>query len=988
MDLTCFLFAQTKENFCEELLTFTVENSQQNNSEPVWNLRSLSCFSPFRKICDQFLISATSDCSLPGCGVNSVLDFHTLQCINLTTFVIGNESVLENNDLPWHSHSICAYQSQCKSVELGLLQTHELNCFCDEQCIYYNDCCEDSPYQATAETKLPDNTFHCKEDVSELKEKYNPSDIPWGIMEVNRCPSGYENDEIRTQCESDLSGKLNLESIPVTDLSTGIRYSNWYCAQCHDIRSVQFWKIDVGCFGAANDNCSYLMSSILSFDKNFLDILRNDATLDTLQNAFESHRCRVKQYLPPARATDVRRCNYDAEEYISTCPPHTKDWVISDKCENSPASFVFEGGTLGQLISQGYSFPIAYLSTTYVDAGSVSFLKHWQNVKYRNSYCASCHGMAWLGCHTKRSFEISNEDRDLYMQYESEVNKFLLVYRIDLNERSCRLDSDSALLYSDYTTGWDTCTTISSQLKQCDCQSILNLETGDCLPLPYYSNANCLNSKYSAETFELSSYAIKSCEENFTYTPLPAELAQNQCFACSTNSSECVSVTAYAFFNNSPTVLFASIHCAYRTMARCNQPLNGKCITSIFGQGVSSGVSISIRGPKVSLLNAVAISYIPSKFDFSIQLNEVAIDGFEEVFATFTDKPLSTCSEYSLVNQSQQEWLVCNGDNLYDVNNDNVYIDFILRGAELRICTDHVEAEFTLYAYNYVFSALSVMSIIGYSVYYFVKAKRSVTGNFVISSLITLSAALICYCLVYTGSYIGCRVIATLNQYLLISVQVWTNAIGIWMVRGISSLRRASDSGVKTYIGYAAYTWLTPVVFVILAYALHSAKVDIFYPVFTDNICLISSGWTRLLLFTGPIYFYILLNAVLCISATIKVIKAGTSITANDKKKTQKKIIAVIKLQVVFGFHWVLLLFNASPAVNADAVYVILNVFLTLQGVILVLVQFVTLKNMNKLKSAVASLSASSSMTKEVSATTVTLPESFASSSIELTTSN
>ena len=223
MDLTCFLFAQTEENFCEELLTFAFANSQQNISKPVWNLRSLSCFSPFHKVCDRFLIGATTDCSIPGCGENSVLDLHSLQCINLTKFVIGNESVLENNDLPWHSHSICAYQSQCKSVELGLLQSHELNCFCDKQCIYYNDCCEDSPYQATEETKLPDNTFRCKEDVSELMGRWNPSDIPWGIMEVNRCPSGYEDDETRRQCEKPYSDKLSHHMIPVTDPTTGVR---------------------------------------------------------------------------------------------------------------------------------------------------------------------------------------------------------------------------------------------------------------------------------------------------------------------------------------------------------------------------------------------------------------------------------------------------------------------------------------------------------------------------------------------------------------------------------------------------------------------------------------------------------------------------------------------------------------------------------------------------------------------------------------------
>ncbi|XP_067950286.1 uncharacterized protein [Watersipora subatra] len=957
IDLKCSFFVQEEQNFCEKLLRPLAENSQNNFSDPVWNLRSASCFSAFHKVCDRLLTAKTSECSTPGCGEKSILDPHSLKCINLTTFVIGNETVLENNNLPWHSHSICAYQSQCKAVELGLLQTHELNCFCDEQCIYYNDCCEDSPYQATAETKLPDNTFHCKEDVSELMGKYNPSDIPLGIMEVNRCPGGYEDNETRRQCEEPPSrNTLSHQMIPVTDPNTGIRYANWYCAQCHKVGNIQFWRIDVGCYSVANDNCSYIFGMSSVSDMSFADAFRDDATLDILQQALESYRCSVKQYLPPKGVPTVRRCNYDAEEYISTCPPHTKDWVISDKCENSPASFVFQGGFLKQIITQGYYFPVTYKTYLYKTLGNVAIASYRQESKYRNSYCASCHGMAWLGCHAKHSFEIFSGDRDLYMQYESEVAKFLLVYKIDLNERSCRLDSDSALLYSDYTTGWDTCTTISSQLKQCNCQSILNLETGDCLRLPYYSNTNCLNSDYNIETFELSSYAVKSCGDNFTYAPLPETLALSQCLTCTDNSSSCVGVTDYAFKYN-PTVEYPSIHCAPKSLTRCNSPSSSSsCLSSYSFGGLSSSLSSEPRQTKISLLNAVAISYFPAKFDFAVKMHKIAVDGFEQVFSTFTDKPLSTCSEYSLVNDSQPNWLVCHKSSLYDFHHRITYADFLLRGSELRVCTDYVEAEFTLYAYNYVFSALSIVAIIVYAVHYFGKARRSVTGNFVISSLLTLAAALVCYCLVYTGSSVGCRVIATLNQYLLISVQVWTNAIGIWMVRGISTLRRASDSGVKTYISYAAYAWLTPLVFVILAYILHWERVEAFYPVFTDNICLISSGWTRLLLFTGPIYLYILLNTVLCIAAIIMVVRSGNNITANDKKKVQKKVIAVIKLQTVFGFHWILLLFNSVPKVNISVIYIILNIFLTLQGVILVFMQFLTSKNIDKFKNTMNSL--------------------------------
>ncbi|KAF6029765.1 hypothetical protein EB796_011942 [Bugula neritina] len=101
-------------------------------------------------------------------------------------------------------------------------------------------------------------------------------------------------------------------------------------------------------------------------------------------------RCEIKQYLPPLELLDsVRRCKFDAANYVASCPKHAEHWKIADKCSNGPASFVYDGGELASLVKKSYSSPISSISTSYwADIWSYN-----QKKKYRNSYCASCNGV-------------------------------------------------------------------------------------------------------------------------------------------------------------------------------------------------------------------------------------------------------------------------------------------------------------------------------------------------------------------------------------------------------------------------------------------------------------------------------------------------------------------------------------------------------------------------------------------------------------------
>jgi len=133
-------FANQVASYCNERVTQLNSFPETDTiTVPVWNLGSMACFNNLRKICDRFPIpQVVSDdlCTKSGCGFGQVFDPDTLRCYNLNIYGSVSSIVTDNSDLQWHSHSVCAYQSQCKTVELGIKKEHELNCYCDKYCMF------------------------------------------------------------------------------------------------------------------------------------------------------------------------------------------------------------------------------------------------------------------------------------------------------------------------------------------------------------------------------------------------------------------------------------------------------------------------------------------------------------------------------------------------------------------------------------------------------------------------------------------------------------------------------------------------------------------------------------------------------------------------------------------------------------------------------------------------------------------------------------
>ena len=220
--IMCSRFMDERSDYCDDRIM--IQATPTNHSLPVWDLGSLACWSQFPKVCDLFVLPQVEEiCGKPGCGQRSVLDPHTLKCYPMIDHNLTS-TLVKNLNHTWHSHAICSYQSQCKAAEHGLLDVTQLNCYCDHFCIYYNDCCKDSAFQATNETKLDHGTFKCYKDASDLRASASEDGYFWGIMQVDRCPSSITDYEAKSLCEREPRWReYGIVETPVTHIKTGLR---------------------------------------------------------------------------------------------------------------------------------------------------------------------------------------------------------------------------------------------------------------------------------------------------------------------------------------------------------------------------------------------------------------------------------------------------------------------------------------------------------------------------------------------------------------------------------------------------------------------------------------------------------------------------------------------------------------------------------------------------------------------------------------------
>lgn len=187
-----------------------------NESNHIWNFQSILCQSGFGKFCEWFLKAPKTGCGQPGCEQHEIYDPISRECISM------NSKIHEEREaVNWPAATLCEYRSRCKSVNLGLLQADDLNCYCDRYCVYFNDCCEDAPHQRQVNsTTLFDSSMRSCYKID------NSWVVTKGVLMIDRCPHQYQHQPIKELCENytlqHFLPDQDIRSIPISDSSTGL----------------------------------------------------------------------------------------------------------------------------------------------------------------------------------------------------------------------------------------------------------------------------------------------------------------------------------------------------------------------------------------------------------------------------------------------------------------------------------------------------------------------------------------------------------------------------------------------------------------------------------------------------------------------------------------------------------------------------------------------------------------------------------------------
>ena len=205
-------------------------------------------------------------------------------------------------------------------------QSRLMNCACDDVCDTYADCCADHVrYDLQQQTtyQLESNGLSCTS--IETIDNRHP------VYITNACPNSYHDMNIKQKCTTqpideslDSIQQLNdlFLYIPVTDNSTGMLYTNVYCAICHGVPvdAQSYWSINVTS-ELTVENVTTNIPDLLSKTPDFFD-----------------HENIIKFSHP---SFPYRKCK---RGLISSCPPNIEDITLVNHCRFGATAYYYEYG--------------------------------------------------------------------------------------------------------------------------------------------------------------------------------------------------------------------------------------------------------------------------------------------------------------------------------------------------------------------------------------------------------------------------------------------------------------------------------------------------------------------------------------------------------------------------------------------------------------------------------------------------------------------
>ncbi|CAK8690472.1 unnamed protein product [Clavelina lepadiformis] len=833
----------------------------------------------------------------------------------------------------------CVKDTQVTDTNITLAY---LNCFCDQDCRVYRDCCWDYYSQCVREDGDVATPLQKEEKLWLTEEVNSPSYASDEAFEcvvvdefskgsywmITKCSEKWNNEYVRKRCSVKENSDF-VANLPVLG-ENGYTYRNVFCAQCNHVAKYYYWAMNARCVRSIPPEVLQGNSEMLSYYlEHFCSIeYQQDMTFENTTIRFEGKFSdKIQQSL--AWRKSLRSCEQDV---IDSCPEDYKNHRISAICKLYQSIVIVE------------------------DADDPT-----KNIKFKNPICALCHG-----------YPLRELEKPLQPKSEfNETNKTVLM----------RFRENTEITYND---GSSSSTSIPPE-QICDISEIYDPFNGICRRVVcanglVFENDHCVSDGLAANN---NIEPVTPVEDEIIFMTVSVSISlpvtTNSDVVKTKNSSEITADVVDAFedvFNSSAN----NITILQPATDKNENDGNSTYLRDVDGDGrINITISFVILEPDEYTEQDImkVIEEIKSEVDFDkllMELDSLYVVVLQSQYLQIPlncseneEKKVYNSSEYSFESFNDEQFLYVNStDSYYTENeyqnfsedivpctfyaplNDTEYLilengslwlyqrerlipedKYISYQGTYAICLDGytpppvldstneagiVEHELAQVIISWITFGLAIFSLTSllftFVTYCIFSELRSIAGWNIMNLTVALFSALLAYLVgaQWTDHPDVCTAIAILLHYLYLSTFFWNNvlAFDVWLTfgQGIKKTLRRSILATKgnpiarggifvIVVKYMAYGWGTPLLIVGVCVAVEFGMPQIHFGYRYDPnvpMCWISNPTTNVLAFGVPLTTILLVNAILF---TISII-AIRRVTQKQKRRRHSSTLSVV----------------------------------------------------------------------------------------------
>ena len=155
-------------------------------------------------------------------------------------------------------------------------------------------------------------------------------------------------------------------------------------------------------------------------------------------------------------------------------------------------------------------------------------------------------------------------------------------------------------------------------------------------------------------------------------------------------------------------------------------------------------------------------------------------------------------------------------------------------------------------------------------------------------------------------NFAWCKAASFLMHYSFMTSFTWMNVMAFDIYFSFTQqFRKASARGMKWFVKYSLYAWLSPLAIVVAAFFIDEFSAWEYRPKYADPICWITDSTGLLIFFLAPLALILLANFVFFVLSLKNICMSYRTKTEDVKQRKPGQIFIYLKLSVIMGLTWV-----------------------------------------------------------------------------------